>query len=523
MDGVKQQRLCRRQRRRDRRLEAFRKVANVPELLTLIFVYCTRRNVPKRYLERFPLNISHVCKYWRELAHSTPQIWTSIKLRCPNPNRETVERHLALLNHWYTLSSSLPVSVHIHYPIYDLRRETSPEALSTRVREVLDFVSRQPFKAKEVTVATEPSIMASFYRMLSRPAPALEVCRLTPTSSRQLIYRGRHSTEPDINLAHNTNIRELLIGPNWGLGENRTFTLPLSLVALELMDGNAFIHPDQLPVTTLKRLVLAQVYHQVIKYTNMLLSVPSFFPKLEHLEISITSRLHYLIASGKMLSFPDLRSMAVKADCYVWFDGTEEGVVTWFDHLLVPALRCLKLQCQPPFSPRDPVRWPHLREFILRSNVKLHALILEFIEIPEDEVLSVLECLPNLSVLVLYGRYTTEYTVACLTLPIMSSLHTDTITDSSYTSYEPILCPHLRSLKLAMRQDQPSHASILNLIASRRQDYEVEAKSGQLGPKRFSTLLSCAFTVEDPDGFWVHPDIRDHIKNGLDIILFPPP
>ena len=108
---IKSQRKQRRWERRQRRLTAFNKVAGVPELLVMIFAHCIPTQGAKPNPKRAPLNLSHVSRYWRAVAHETPSLWAFLRLSGKNCLQDQYLRQIALLKHWLSLSSNAPLTL----------------------------------------------------------------------------------------------------------------------------------------------------------------------------------------------------------------------------------------------------------------------------------------------------------------------------------------------------------------------------------------------------------------------------
>ena len=64
-----------------------------------------------------PLYLSHVSSYWRDVAHHTPELWTSIRLRREVLPDSRMRRHQALIDMWLTHSANPHISVYLHYPM----------------------------------------------------------------------------------------------------------------------------------------------------------------------------------------------------------------------------------------------------------------------------------------------------------------------------------------------------------------------------------------------------------------------
>jgi hypothetical protein len=89
-----------------------------PELLQHIFLYClpTDRNAVMSSDEG-PILLGRICKLWRDISLSTPQLWTSLHVPTPDPSFLAKHGHEKLLqreravNTWLELSGSCPLSI----------------------------------------------------------------------------------------------------------------------------------------------------------------------------------------------------------------------------------------------------------------------------------------------------------------------------------------------------------------------------------------------------------------------------
>ncbi|KAJ7286309.1 hypothetical protein C8J57DRAFT_661697 [Mycena rebaudengoi] len=77
------------------------------ELLTDIFLLFVEDYADYR---RPVLRLSQVSSYWRQVAHSTPRLWTFLYLR---PKTKPTEDYMSSTKAWMERSSPLPVSVHV--------------------------------------------------------------------------------------------------------------------------------------------------------------------------------------------------------------------------------------------------------------------------------------------------------------------------------------------------------------------------------------------------------------------------
>jgi hypothetical protein len=78
-----------------------------PELLGEIFRHCLPQDYQEKGAHQAVMLPSHVCKHWRDVALSTPALWTNIDLHVTD---ETLESRVALLTTWFSRSGGSPLS-----------------------------------------------------------------------------------------------------------------------------------------------------------------------------------------------------------------------------------------------------------------------------------------------------------------------------------------------------------------------------------------------------------------------------
>lgn len=92
-------------------------VSTLPnEIVSEIFLQCVSSSnradrIPSG--RKAPLILGQICHKWRQIALSTPSLWTTIELRLGN--HETHENQLHLLETWLSRSRDCPLSLSIHY------------------------------------------------------------------------------------------------------------------------------------------------------------------------------------------------------------------------------------------------------------------------------------------------------------------------------------------------------------------------------------------------------------------------
>lgn len=90
---------------------------SVPPLHPLSVFSSYRSSLPWPSIKQAPLSISHVCRYWREVAISTPALWERISLL------DCTESRVNAATEWSSRSQSLPLEVQIRNYDDDLLRD----------------------------------------------------------------------------------------------------------------------------------------------------------------------------------------------------------------------------------------------------------------------------------------------------------------------------------------------------------------------------------------------------------------
>lgn len=503
MVSIKEQRRIRREGRKNDRLEAFRKVTNIPEVLAMIFICCLPKVITRPHRKRAPLNIAHVCKYWRDVAHSTPELWSSIQLKQVNLNQRAMLRHISLLEHWLSLSSNLLLTIHIHYSFcnkllpYDSLEGIAyvQDPMYNRVVYMLNFIGKHSKKLKEIVVATKRGLLLPMIHMLRKGSPNLQKCHLLLTKGDASVYEDDdHMPTLVVNLARCPKLQDLKF-----VCEPAEHLIALrpspSLVSLEILGFDLSFQLGQ-PSTSLKRLVLRHQYQEVGDgYSwGTIQSIPIVFPALNHLEITFTGRNSNVDGLAELLEFPELRSLRVTAKMTACDHSGDDEAEHFFNHMSAPALKSLRLDSGRSFIKTAPEHWPCVKNLIVQSNADLDTLILKSVKLADDDVLSLLECAPNLHVLYLSGRHLTDRLVSRLTLRHQATSQVD---------MEKDLCPHLRDLTLCLGQVPASQQSVMKLVASRREECEDNPDSGVLLRFGFNMIQQPGLKPQN----W-HPDIH---------------
>ncbi|KII92012.1 hypothetical protein PLICRDRAFT_457917 [Plicaturopsis crispa FD-325 SS-3] len=110
-----------------------------PEVLSMIFIHCLPEDVELRpNVDRAPLLLGSVCRRWRSIALSTPELWSSISV-------EVTEGSLPQIQNWIPRSGGLPTSMALREPGFRGRTRGDVEAF-------LEAISWSPPRLRELSV-----------------------------------------------------------------------------------------------------------------------------------------------------------------------------------------------------------------------------------------------------------------------------------------------------------------------------------------------------------------------------------
>ncbi|PPQ73341.1 hypothetical protein CVT26_015314 [Gymnopilus dilepis] len=105
-----------------------------PEMLAKIF-----DTFLESYLSQIdsPWKLGAVCRMWREIAWSTPVLWSTLVLQYSRRPRNLSAARIELAMDWIGRSGCLPLSITIDYPLHNIFRNHRFETLSNQVHRKL--------------------------------------------------------------------------------------------------------------------------------------------------------------------------------------------------------------------------------------------------------------------------------------------------------------------------------------------------------------------------------------------------
>lgn len=486
-DEVIQSRQQRRQNHRARRYEAFEKMSHNPWVLGMIFVHCLPGDGfarPNR--TNAPLHLTHVCRYWRQIARTTPELWSGIRLKSRIFNVDTALMHTEILDHWLTLSKACSFSFHITYT-----QIFSPEILNAPFGFVYPIISKLTECAhrwRNINIGGHSVFVFSMLRCLAAPLKELESITIDLpgdriSSSRSVIlfpppFRIDTANMPKLRRFYSRSETLRFV---WTGIPPRLETLSQVSRGLSLDDSFSF------NLGVLRRLTLIGT---VISCMT-LLTISRAAPSLRSLHITVTGSTGFSdVGVHDLISFPDLRHLRL--------EDWEGPASVLLDKLHTPSLMSLHFATHSDNINPNPCLL-QLAALIQRSMSPLRVLKIFAGGCREEDLLSVLRVVPEVLI---------ELTVLEVS---MTDSTLQTLTRSQAPTETCIcLCPYLRSLTLRCQNPFRMY-SASELIKSRMggvADVNVENIS------KFQPLQHCSLMVDNADLLADDPDIHRYIEEG---------
>ncbi|KAF9555599.1 hypothetical protein CPC08DRAFT_711898 [Agrocybe pediades] len=97
--------------------------------------------VPQNNILRIPFLLSNICHRWRQVAFSTPQIWTTLTIFLDRCDGSPVEEDL--ISAWISRTRNHPLTIHLHSSLNEDYETEFPEDFHLPVLQVLASSSRQ--------------------------------------------------------------------------------------------------------------------------------------------------------------------------------------------------------------------------------------------------------------------------------------------------------------------------------------------------------------------------------------------
>lgn len=384
-----------------------------PEIASHIFTLFLPNDVDNSYSISYPtgllpttaitpLRLGAVCQAWREIAWSTPALWSSISIDMFATNKATAE----IVREWLRRSGELPLYIRLYAGLDQASLEyyPIPSRCDAHAQRVFDAVNNYANRWIYIDLELPTSFMQKV-RCISSQIAMVETLRITLLASevleppldktKQIDLHGRLS--PTKLLVHGLHLAQ--VGIQWN---NLTHVEAFDLSIAECLD--------------LLRMA----------------------PAMTHLILTRLSMVGVHNPSGQQISFCHigLQSLSLKAV----YQYAAIALDALFERTSFPALSHLSFEQVPIFSESETSVQP-LLDHISRSAARLLDMEFKISTSPIDygKVTAVLHALPTLETLVLeLGRYDA---IPCLD-PFLAVLAFDATINGK------IAVPRLKSLTI---------------------------------------------------------------------------
>ncbi|KLO10970.1 hypothetical protein SCHPADRAFT_942442 [Schizopora paradoxa] len=428
-----------------------------PEILGEIFQACIatsgERSGPS--LSSAPINISQVCRRWRQVALSTPRLWSSFSLlhrryieNDSSDDYHCIKRTIPVIKNWIERSSCAPLDFDIYMRLHEFMKD-----LAEDIESLLEILIDQRDRWRSVTIIYDFPLSrwfdVSFSDMYMLRHLQLECCstpdcvaRLDLTRSPKLetlflqgnfkmIGSGNIPSLANVHLAPNTGVPSLSAFPTL----QDCFDILRRAPSLQIFDASCEGSSDE-----------------------------DFF---EHIQMNNLHGFHLRLGSTHVVSKNQLSS--------------------FFEHLTVPSLKSLHVSCHSliDYSPIN----ANLLGLITRSQAPISTLILDTPAVREEQLISLLRLLPGLKTLQLGGMRTLDKVFSNLTLAAANEIEDD-------------ICPQLERIHIK-DIDNMSLSGLSDCVVSRWRG-PTKSKEGHGVFKRSLrevAILNCTPSDETPGIF----------------------
>ncbi|KAJ7665712.1 hypothetical protein B0H17DRAFT_1210834 [Mycena rosella] len=380
-----------------------------PEILQQIFTGCfdTRFPHPQPFSSaEAPLLLCGVCRLWRALAISTPELWAHISVSIGRHTPETVKPSPHLVKNWIARSGCQPIT----FVLQDLGL---PSSCPDIANDLLKIFLPQIHRWQSVTLI-----------LPNHDFPASLTALEIPFGRASLLQIAKFEFGVETGLGLNAEIPQIgglsrILGSSSQL---HTLYWRNDLYTLEFIE----VRWAQLTVVD-----LVPLWRPMSQIIDVMRKAP-----LRSLSAFIADASGHVAAP---LVLPDL--------LILWI-GTEVDLSPLFRQLTLPSLQNINVFCANPVIPQTEVV-----RCIARSGCLVNTAILKSLRIPKAELITFLRSSPSLRLLDISNGG--EVTI---TDDILSLL---TVRD------EPCVCPNLRIIRFLESSVFSADGVLADMVASR--------------------------------------------------------
>lgn len=413
-----------------------------------------------------PIRLSWVCRYWRDLCLSSPELWSGVNLNIQNFSSQSSD--LNLLDLWIERSNPFPLSVKLtcanndpkQTPMLILPQNDSYlQAMAALTNRLL--ACRGRWRALNLAVL-DVSFIDPLLRALSQPlsTPCLEHITISTQ------YLGI-------------------------FGEIRTYSFASAVQLRTLNLLSPLIVPEG-PA------ILENLAELDLRYCSSIHGCLSWLhraPNLEILKVRFFTAEAQQLASDRICRLPRLRQLEVAAY------STDSDPGPFLDLLDLPALDDLYVDINELIAAPN---WQYVLDLIIRSRPPIRSLVL--LGTPMTDA-TLRECISRCPLITYLGLGTvSEETLQAMTIQNTS--------DSDSQPSAP-LCPAIEVLDIAYDDECPLE-SLTKMVHSRLHD-----RRSRLPSKPYKTLEALGIPHGSDSPVILHPLIQDCMERGLEVIERP--
>ena len=303
-----------------------------------------------------PFIISSVCHAWRVIAHSAPELWSSVSLCLRNSSRKSSMIQAELLDRWLYLSKALPLSISITFKGYgsDVFTDT-PESPNP----IISVAASYSHQWESVDLVLPSSFFDTLQHIIG-PIPNLESLSLNLTLSADTSTSTRAA---------------------WALLSPRMFPDAPKLRTVDLDCAKVHV---KLPYRRLEELTLRE--YNTTSCLDLLAKCPN---------LTCLKMLEHRSAFGALSSWT-AQNMSFRHSKTVHLSKLVSLEITHSDpsilnYIVAPALQSITI------SLLGAPQIESFSTFLVRSNVVLQRLSIIDSMPAEEELLKMLDTLPHLS------------------------------------------------------------------------------------------------------------------------------
>ncbi|PPQ95619.1 hypothetical protein CVT26_008648 [Gymnopilus dilepis] len=134
------------------------------EIISIVFIFYVHHEKKRSHS---PLILGRICRRWRQVAWSTPDLWTALAI---STERATLPTHIQLAEEWLSRAGTLPLS--ISYTSDDCYDTAFGWVVPEVYKQMFEVLGRYSNRWRSLSLSL-PSALLEVLGTLSRPSPML--------------------------------------------------------------------------------------------------------------------------------------------------------------------------------------------------------------------------------------------------------------------------------------------------------------------------------------------------------------